>query len=846
MPSTALASDVAVLGWDMSHNALGRSWVLAELLRHAGLTVDLAGPLLLGDRIWPPLADASLTAFPCNGWAMLVANASAFVEAHPRDTVIVSKPRFPSMLMGLMYKKRWGARVIVDVDDWELALVGAREPVDPRRLPADAAAIGASRPEDVFWTRVAEGMMGLADAVTVSNVHLQARFGGAVVRHARDAQLFDRSRYDQAALRSKHGLPADGRLMMFLGTPQPHKRVDKMLRFVLDSGAPDLFLCVTDHFFDPAYRNALVRAGGDRLVLLPPTAFSELPGMLSTASFVCLPQDPDSDVSAYQIPAKLTDAMALRVPVLMSPTPAVADLAARGLFLNSGPLDAASFARAVNLPEAALREVTDRAHDTFMREFSYPAAAGILKQCLRDARNKPMPDWGEPLLALMGRLRPGPWGAAKQSPSPVTAGPPLKLGLAWAGNSINTATFRHHGVLTAGDWQFCAFYIDADRMCIARRKLPGQEVETAEIAGPFDISDAHNAISLGCDRAGYLHLAYGHHSSALRYRRGLAPFGISAWTDELPMTGRHEERVTYPAFLMATGGAPLTMLYRDGAVGCAVGRTKTYDESSQSWTDQPTPLLSGIGRPWSSSPYWQHPAFGADGVLHLAFTWRTHPSGTEGKINNINIDYARSRDNGLSWESSRGQPLRLPMTQVNSETAWPVAPGSSLMNQSGMAVDAAGHPHVVFYSEDADGVVQYQHLWHDGRAWRHNFISRRTTRFVLAGNGTLRLPISRPEIVIDRRNRVYVIFRADATGQRLVAQRLLPPHYLADDPRVRILWPEPLQHAEPVLDRLRWQRDGVLSMLIQKNDQPDHEGAARVTSEPIFLADWRLSELWGD
>ena len=95
-------------------------------------------------------------------------------------------------------------------------------------------------------------------------------------------------------------------------------------------------------------------------------------------------------------------------------------------------------------------------------------------------------------------------------------------------------------------------------------------------------------------------------------------------------------------------------------------------------------------------------------------------------------------------------------------------------------MDAEGRPHIVFYSDDPDGVPQYQHLWFDGREWSHSFISRRTEPFVLAGGGTLRIPISRPEIIIDDECHVYVIYRGDTTDSRMVAQRLLPPHYRPD------------------------------------------------------------------
>jgi hypothetical protein len=289
----------------------------------------------------------------------------------------------------------------------------------------------------------------------------------------------------------------------------------------------------------------------------------------------------------------------------------------------------------------------------------------------------------------------------------------------------------------------------------------------------------------------------------------------------------------------------MLFLYRHGGPERGAARLKEYSEATGTWTDREPSLLSGVEqKPWSSNAYWNHPVVASDGSIHLSFVWRTHSLGAEKRVNNINVGYARSNDQGRSWLSSRKRRFKLPITPVNAETVFPVSPGSNLINQCSMAVDSNGQPHIVFYSDDPDGIPQYQHLWFDGRQWRHDFISRRTEPFVLAGGGTLQIPISRPDIVIDDDDRVYVIFRADFTNDRMVVQRLLPPHYRPDPDDIRVLWDKPVGRAEPVIDRLRWRRDGVLSMLIQKNHQPPHDGPAKPSYEPIHLVDWQLPSMF--
>jgi hypothetical protein len=304
------------------------------------------------------------------------------------------------------------------------------------------------------------------------------------------------------------------------------------------------------------------------------------------------------------------------------------------------------------------------------------------------------------------------------------------------------------------------------------------------------------------------------------------------------MTGRAEDRVTYPTFILPHHGFPLTLLYRDGTHNKGTARLKTYDESRQTWIDHPVPILSGSdSKPWTSNAYWNHPAIGSDDSLHLSFVWRTHTLGDENRINNINVCYARSFDNGISWETSRGRGYKLPITQVNAETIYPVSPGSNLINQCGMALDSRNWPHIAFYADDENGIPQYQHLRFDGKQWRHQVISQRTCPFAVEGGGTLQIPICRPEILIDRNDDVYVITRGDHTLGRMAATRLAAPDYRWFPENTTILWDEDIGYSEPVIDRARWKNENVLSKLLQYNEQPDNDMGHRAIDRAVTLLD---------
>lgn len=417
-----------------------------------------------------------------------------------------------------------------------------------------------------------------------------------------------------------------------------------------------------------------------------------------------------------------------------------------------------------------------------------------------------------------------------------------ELGKAWAGNTINTVIFRHHGILTRDNTQYTAFYVDKCTLRLVQLDLTTNIIKTHDIAGEYNLQDAHNSISLGMDRLGHLHISYDHHATQLRYRRSAKAHSIEEWSDEVPMTGVYEDRVTYPTFILPRYGYPLTLLYRDGVHNKGTARLKTYDEVSKIWVDHPQAILSGSEqRPWTSNAYWNHPAIGTDGSLHLTFVWRTNTLGEDQRINNINIGYACSHDNGVSWQTSLGRPYKLPITQVNVESVHLVSPGSNLINQTSMALDSHNRPHVVFYSDDANGILQYQHLWFDGKVWRHHFISERKTVFNLCGGGTLQIPISRPEIVIDRNDNVFVITRGDHSSNKMCALWLEPPNYDYIPKNIDFLSEEEIGFSEPIIDRSRWVRSNVLTVLMQYNYQPNHDLGDVATYKDIDLIDFDFS-----
>ncbi len=143
----------------------------------------------------------------------------------------------------------------------------------------------------------------------------------------------------------------------------------------------------------------------------------------------------------------------------------------------------------------------------------------------------------------------------------ITSKPILVGNNAWANNSINTVVFRKNSLCTYKNTQNISYYNIEGYVVLGKRKLNSKQWQLVTTSLKGDVTDAHNSISIITDGDGYLHLAWNHHGNQLHYCKSIAP-GSVQMTNELPMTGSLEQKVTYPEFHSLPNGN-LLFFYRD-------------------------------------------------------------------------------------------------------------------------------------------------------------------------------------------------------------------------------------------------------------------------------------------
>jgi len=393
--------------------------------------------------------------------------------------------------------------------------------------------------------------------------------------------------------------------------------------------------------------------------------------------------------------------------------------------------------------------------------------------------------------------------------------------------SVNTAIFRKNSIVTHNGFQYIAFYDENGYLTLGKRELGNTQWTFYLSQYKGNCKDAHNVISIMVDGEGFLHVAFNHHGSSLNYCRSLRPGSLILGNKEI-MVGRDETEVTYPEFYRLTNG-DLIFVYRSGGSGRGNLIMNRYEAKTKTWQRVQNVLIDGENE---RNAYWQ---LYVDNVntIHLSWVWRETPD----VATNHDLCYARSRDGGVTWEKSDGEKYRLAITAENAEYVWHIPEDSELINQTGMCADKNGNPYIATYWRDRESTVpQYRLVWFDGETWHMQQIFERKTPFTLKGGGTKRIPISRPQLVIDNergKNNLYYIFRDEERGDKvsLASTRDLEKGIW----ETRDLTDFSVGAWEPTYDTELWREEHKLHLFVQHTDQGDGEKTGLLSPQPVYI-----------
>lgn len=363
----------------LSHNCLGRAYILAKVLAK-NHEVKIIGPMY-PQGIWQPLNQESFSyiPLPTSPGLRSLLTIRPMIEAIEADVIYISKPLYPGMIAGLWHKYKNGTRVLVDIDDFEVAGF-ARLPFHHKVIQLLTFSRADAYPPFVSLTF---RLIMASDAITVSSSFLQKKFGGIIVPHGRDTDFLNPVRYDRLAQKKQLGLHS-AKVVMFLGTPRPHKGLETLISAVKQLNRRDVCLVLVGFPDHNPYVQQLKNLADSSVLFIEPQPFAYLPMFLAAADIMVVPQQVDT-FSQGQVPAKIFDAMAMAKPIVTTTVSDLPDIMAEncGLLVEPGNVNAltAALDYLLNYPtEAEL--MGQRARKRAVEYYSWQAMEALLENVL--------------------------------------------------------------------------------------------------------------------------------------------------------------------------------------------------------------------------------------------------------------------------------------------------------------------------------------------------------------------------------------------------------------------------------------------------------------------------------
>lgn len=376
---------ITIVAWDICRNHFSKAYNLAEALA-VEHDVQLIGFRLFDEPIFPPYAQAdpafeTLYLESRNSQEFRSSLAQA-VESVRGDLIYAVKPRLPSLGLALLANHHHGTPFILEVNDLETVVSNpgqrsetggglAVSHVDPGSKDLDT-------PYSQLWSKLMEHFAGRVPFRATHNRNLDEYFGGGAFlqRNLKDEAFFDPNLYDRRQIRRALGYEDWERIIFFGGMVRRHKGVFELVKAFERLGEPHFKLLFVGSRETPDQRQ-LEQRYGSRVRILPPRDRNEMAPLTYAADYVVLWLDPRVHASHYQMPYKLTDALAMEVPVLANRIGDLGNLVDQGIIREVGFGDYRGLAKEIlrlDNDDTLRSLMTEKGRKLYLREFSYRAA----------------------------------------------------------------------------------------------------------------------------------------------------------------------------------------------------------------------------------------------------------------------------------------------------------------------------------------------------------------------------------------------------------------------------------------------------------------------------------------
>lgn len=301
---------ITILSHNLSGNSFGRAYLLARVLMRR-YDIEIAGTCF-GNGIWPPCSDINGVTYKiqegCNYPGYFI-SINKLLKMITGDVIYAIKPLPTSFGIGILKHISSRVPLVLDIDDWEVGFY-----LNKKKTKLIEKSLNFINPNGLPYIWLLERMTGFADKITTVSPFLQNKFGGVIIPHGKDTETFNPKLYNAEEAKKKIA-PDECKIIMYLGSPRPHKGLEDVIHALEILNRKDVIFIIIGGNPDKAYEKHLLTIGKERIRLYGMINFDEIPFYLSAADIVVIPQR-DSPEAIGQVPAKLFDAMAMARPII--------------------------------------------------------------------------------------------------------------------------------------------------------------------------------------------------------------------------------------------------------------------------------------------------------------------------------------------------------------------------------------------------------------------------------------------------------------------------------------------------------------------------------------------------
>lgn len=371
---------ISVLVSDLADNPIVRAYPILKVLERR-YEIDVIGPCF-GRQVFRAYeGEFSFKIVEgCNYPKFIKKLRDIYNNVHG-DVLFAFKPKPTSYLIGLVCSFLKRIPIVLDIEDWELApYLIQREKLSKWVFLKRFMLHGWKVPNDFKYLYVTEKLVPFSDAIFVCTNFLKRKYGGTKLYHGVDTDVFNPRGRNKRRLREKWGVPCDRKIVLFAGTPRPHKGLDDLILAlnIIDPNCSVNLLLVGGSIEGNIDRD-LYELSKRRIIHLGYQPHGSMPEILYLSDLVVLPQK-DNPISRAQVPGKVFEAMAMAKPIIAT---AVSDLPEIlndcGVITNPGEIeDLAKNIYCILGNPNANKVMGKKARGKCIRLYSYEAMARVL------------------------------------------------------------------------------------------------------------------------------------------------------------------------------------------------------------------------------------------------------------------------------------------------------------------------------------------------------------------------------------------------------------------------------------------------------------------------------------